>query len=77
MNSVSGNAFQPKLNWILAPERSSVLGIIFPGFAALGLLCLTANIAGAAGQVICAVLKYVFLPFGLLLSICYIAKYGL
>ena len=53
------------------------MAIIFLGLATLGLFGVLCNIAGAAGQVLCAVLKYVVLPFGLLLSICYIAKYGL
>ena len=52
------------------------MAIIFLGLATLGLFGVLCNISGAAGQVICALLKYVILPFGLLLSICYIAKYG-
>ena len=53
------------------------MAIIFLGLATLGLFGVLCNIAGAVGEVLCAVLKYVILPFGLLLSICYIAKYGL
>jgi uncharacterized membrane-anchored protein YitT (DUF2179 family) len=46
--------------------------LMIDGFAALGLLCLTANIAGAAGQVICAALKYVILPLLFSVSSCII-----
>ncbi len=53
------------------------MAIIFLGLATLGLFGVLCNIAGAVGEVLCVVLKYVVLPFGLLLSICYIAKYGL
>ncbi|MBO7328143.1 MAG: hypothetical protein J6W00_05150 [Lentisphaeria bacterium] len=53
------------------------MGFIFLGLAALGLFGVIANISGAVGQVICAALKYVILPFGLLFIICGIAKYGL
>ena len=51
--------------------------VIFLGLATLGLFGVISNIFGAVGQIICAVLKYVILPFGLLFCICYIAKYGL
>lgn len=53
------------------------MSIIFLGLATLGLFGVLCNIAGAAGQVLCALLKYVILPFGLLFCICGIAKYGL
>ena len=53
------------------------MSIIFLGLATLGLFGVLCNIAGAVGEVLCAALKYVVLPLGLLLSICYIAKYGL
>ena len=53
------------------------MAFIFLGLAALGLCGVLCNIAGAVGEVLCAVLKYAVLPFGLLLSICYIAEYGL
>ena len=53
------------------------MSVIFLGLATLGLFGVIGNISGAVGEVLCAVLKYVVLPFGLLLSICYIAKYGL
>ena len=53
------------------------MAIIFLGLATLGLFDVICNILGAAGQVICALLKYVILPFGLLFCICGIAKYGL
>ena len=53
------------------------MAIIFLGLATLGLFGVLCNIAGAVGEVLCAALKYVVLPFGLWLSICYIAKYGL
>lgn len=51
--------------------------ILFLAFATIGLFGVICNLADAAGNVICALLKYIVLPFGLLLSICYIAKYGL
>ena len=53
------------------------MAFIFLGLATLGLFGVLCNISGAVGEVLCAALKYVILPFGLLLSICYIAKYGL
>ena len=51
--------------------------ILFLIFVAIGLFCVLCNIANAVGNVICALLKYVVLPFGLFLCICYIIKYGL
>ena len=53
------------------------MGILFLAFAAIGLIALLSNVAAAIGQVICALLKYIILPFGLFLCICYIIKYGL
>ena len=53
------------------------MAILFLAFATIGLFGVICNLADAAGNVICALLKYIVLPFGLLLSICYIAKYGL
>ena len=53
------------------------MGILLFAFAALGLFAVLCNIASAAGQVICALFKYIILPFGLFLSICYIIKFGL
>ena len=51
--------------------------ILFLAFATIGLFGVLCNIAAAAGHVISALLKYIILPFGLFLSICYIIKYGL
>ena len=53
------------------------MGILFFAFASIGLVSLLSNIADAIGQVICALFKYIILPFGLFLCICYIIKYGL
>ena len=53
------------------------MGFLFLAFAALGLFAVLCNIASVAGQVICVLLKYIVLPFGLFLSICYIIKFGL
>ena len=53
------------------------MAILFLAFATIGLFGVICNLAAAAGSVICAFLKYVVLPFGLFLCICYIAKYGL
>lgn len=53
------------------------MAILFFAFATIGLFGLLCNVADAAGKVICALLKYIILPFGLFLCICYIIKYGL
>ena len=53
------------------------MGILFLAFVSIGLIALLSNIASAVGQVICGLVKYIILPFGLFLCICYIAKYGL
>ena len=53
------------------------MALIFWALAAIGLIALLSNIAAAIGQVICALLKYIILPFGLFVCICYIIKYGL
>jgi hypothetical protein len=53
------------------------MAILFFALATIGLFGLLCNVADAAGKVICALLKYIILPFGLLLCICYIIKYGL
>ncbi len=53
------------------------MSILFLAFAAIGLVALLSNVAAAIGQVICALFKYIILPFGLFLCICYILKYGL
>ena len=50
--------------------------ILFIAFLAIGLIALMSNVAAAIGEVICALMKYIILPFGLLLCICYIIKYG-
>jgi hypothetical protein len=55
---------ETKLPMLLCRSRRGLFGV----------LC---NIAVAAGNVICALLKYIILPFGLFLCICYIIKYGL
>ena len=53
------------------------MGILVFAFVAIGLIALLSNIAAAVGQVICGLMKYIILPFGLFLCICYIIKYGL
>ena len=53
------------------------MGILVIAFVAIGLAALLSNIADAVGQVICGLFKYIILPFGLFLCICYIVKYGL
>ena len=53
------------------------MGILFLAFVSIGLIAVLSNIASAVGQVICGLFKYIILPFGLFLCICYIAKYGL
>ena len=55
---------ETKLPMLLCRSRRGLFGV----------LC---NIADAAGKIICALLKYIILPFGLFLCICYIIKYGL
>lgn len=53
------------------------MAILFFAFAVIGLMGVLCNIASAAGQVICVLLKCIVLPFGLFLSVCYIIRYGL
>ena len=48
------------------------MGLVLLGLG--GVLC---NIISAVGTVICALLKYIVLPFGLILCTAYIIKYGL
>ena len=53
------------------------MAILFLALAMIGLFGVLCNLAAVAGNIICAFLKYIVLPFGLFLCICYIAKYGL
>ena len=53
------------------------MGILFLVFVVIGLVALLSNIAEAIGQVICGLFRYIILPFGLFLCICYIIKNGL
>lgn len=53
------------------------MAILFLALATIGLFGVICNLADVASNVLCAFLKYIVLPFGLFLCICYILKYGL
>ena len=58
-------------------EQEDMMAILFAAFVFLGLFGVLCNIASALGEIICALLKYVVLPFGILFLLCGILKYGL
>ena len=77
MNDTIISSCTVRNNFLTTFNREISMVILFSAFATIGLFGVICNLADAAGNVICALLKYIVLPFGLFLCICCIIKYGL